>query len=78
LRPASVVGEDYKLPAGSNEGCVGEREERVQRSFDETKTSPGDDERRIMKGKEAASLTGDCGEMSCKAEGAVPYNLGTK
>lgn len=31
-----------------------------------------------MKGKEAASLTGDCGEMSCKAEGAVPYNLGTK
>lgn len=57
---------------------MGEREERVQRSFDETKTSPGDDERRIMKGKEAASLTGDCGEMSCKAEGAVPYNLGTK
>jgi hypothetical protein len=38
---------NYKLPAGSNEGCVGEGEEKVQRSLDETKTSPGDDERRI-------------------------------
>ncbi len=57
---------------------MGEGEEKVQRSFGDTKTSSGDDDRRAKKGKEAASLTGGCGEMSCRAQGAVPYDLGSK